>query len=99
VITLILAGIGALVGTSFIEDMRGVALPSLPAHALKQSMGITLTVAVILTRLIPFIAGAIGGAWGAKTGQTRVRMWFSGKGGTGVRHYGGRVRGFNLRAT
>jgi hypothetical protein len=71
VVTLILAGIGALVGTRFIENMGGVALPSLPADASQQSMGITLTVALILTRLIPFIAGAIGGAWGAKTGQQR----------------------------
>jgi hypothetical protein len=69
VVTLVLAGIGALVGTRFIEGMGGVALPSLPADASKQSMGITLTVALILTRLIPFIAGAIGGAWGAKTGR------------------------------
>jgi hypothetical protein len=52
--------------------MGGVALPSLLADALKQSMGITLTVAVILTRLIPFIAGAIGGAWGATTGRKRT---------------------------
>jgi hypothetical protein len=70
VVSLILAGIGALVGTRFIAGRGGVALPSLPAHALTQGMGITLT-ALILTRLIPFSAGAIGGAWGAKTGQTR----------------------------
>jgi hypothetical protein len=69
VVTLILAGIGALVGTRFIENRGGVALPSLPADALKQRMGITLTVALILTRLIPFIAGALGGAWCAKTGH------------------------------
>jgi hypothetical protein len=69
VVTLILAGIGALVGASFIADMEDVMLLSLPADASKQSMGITVTVAVILSRLIPFIAGAIGGAWGAKTGH------------------------------
>jgi hypothetical protein len=71
VVTLILAGIGALLGTSFIESLGGVTLPSLPADAPRQSMGTILTVAGILALLFPFIAGAIGGAWGAKTGRKR----------------------------
>ena len=71
VVTLILAGVGALLGTSFIESLGGVTLPSLPADAPRQSMGTILTVAGILSLLFPFIAGALGGAWGAKTGQKR----------------------------
>jgi hypothetical protein len=71
VVTLILAGVGALLGTSFIESLGGVTLPSLPADAPRQSLGTILTVAGILALLFPFIAGAIGGAWGAKTGRKR----------------------------
>ncbi len=71
VVTLILAGVGALLGTSFIESLGGVTLPSLPADAPRQSMGTILTVTGILALLFPFIAGALGGAWGAKTGQKR----------------------------
>jgi hypothetical protein len=71
VVTLILAGVGALLGTSFIESLGGVTLPSLPADAPKQSMGTILTVAGILALLFPFVGGALGGAWGAKTGRKR----------------------------
>jgi hypothetical protein len=69
-VTIVLAGIGALIGVSFIDQLSGVTLPGLPQDA-PQSLGTIATVAGILALLVPFIGGAIGGAWGAKTGRNR----------------------------
>ena len=69
-VTVVLAGIGALIGVSFIDQLSGVTLPGLPQDA-PQSLGTIATVAGILALLVPFIGGALGGAWGAKTGQNR----------------------------
>ena len=69
-VTILLAGIGALLGVSFIDNLSGVTLPGLPQDA-PQSLGTIATVAGILALLVPFIGGAIGGAWGAKTGSNR----------------------------
>jgi hypothetical protein len=69
-VTILLAGIGALLGVSFIDQLSGVTLPGLPQDA-PQSLGTIATVSGILALLVPFIGGAIGGLWGAKTGQHR----------------------------
>jgi hypothetical protein len=69
-VTILLAGIGALLGVSFIDQLSGVTLPGLPQDA-PQSLGTILTVSGLLALLVPFIGGAIGGLWGAKTGQHR----------------------------
>jgi len=69
-VTILLAGIGALLGVSFIDNLSGVTLPGLPQDA-PQSLGTIATVAGILALLVPFVGGAIGGAWGAKTGRNR----------------------------
>ena len=70
VVTILLAGIGALLGISFIDQRSGVTLPGLPQDA-PQRLGTILTGAGILALLVPFIGGAIGGLWGAKTGERR----------------------------
>jgi len=70
VVTILLAGIGALLGVSFIDQLSGVTLPGLPQDA-PQNLGTIATVSGILALLVPFIGGAIGGVWGAKTGQHR----------------------------
>ena len=70
VATIVLAGIGTLLGLNFIDNLSGVTLPSLPNDA-PQNLGTILTGAGILALLFPFIGGAIGGAWGAKTGRRR----------------------------
>lgn len=70
VVTIILAGIGTLLGLSFIENLSGVTLPSAPNDA-PQGLGMILTVTGILALLAPFVGGAIGGAWGARTGRRR----------------------------
>jgi len=69
-VTILLAGIGALLGVSFIDQLSGVTLPGLPKDA-PQSLGTIATVSGILALLVPFIGGAIGGLWGARTGKRR----------------------------
>jgi uncharacterized membrane protein YdcZ (DUF606 family) len=69
-ITLILAILGGLVGVSLIDNLSGVTLPGLPEDA-PQNLGTIFTVSGILALLLPFIGGAIGGGWGARTGRRR----------------------------
>ena len=72
-ITVVLALIGAAIGTDLI-NFSGVTLPSVPSGVQQeapQSLGAILTGAGILALLVPFIAAALGGAWGAKTGRRR----------------------------
>jgi amino acid transporter len=77
VFTVILAGIGALFGLSFVENLDGVTSPNAPAGA-PQNLGTIFTAAGILALLAPFVGGAIGGAWGARTGSRRP--WAAGPG-------------------
>lgn len=70
VVTIVLAGVGTLLGLSFIENLSGVTLPNVPNDA-PQGLGTILTVAGILALLMPFVGGAIGGALGARTGRRR----------------------------
>jgi hypothetical protein len=70
VVTIILAGVGALLGLSFLDNLSGVTLPSTPNDA-PQNLGTILTGAGILALLMPLIGGAIGGALGARTGRRR----------------------------
>lgn len=67
---LILGGVGALVGSNFTGALSGMQIPALPADA-PQSMGTIFTVAGVLALIFPFIGGALGGMWGARTGRQR----------------------------
>jgi hypothetical protein len=69
-VTIVLAGIGVLLGLNFIGNLSGVTLPNASNDA-PQNLGTILTGAGILALLAPFIGGAIGGALGAKTGRRR----------------------------
>jgi hypothetical protein len=74
VVTVLLAIAGAALGYSFIDQLSGVTLPQVPGsvqQAAPQNLGTILTVSGILALLVPFIGGAVGGAWGAKTGRRR----------------------------
>jgi hypothetical protein len=76
VVTLILAIVGGLLGVSFIDQLSGVTLPqgaqsTAQQAAPQQGLGTILTVSGILALLFPFIGGALGGIWGAKTGTRR----------------------------
>jgi hypothetical protein len=79
-VTLVLAIIGAVVGASFIDQLTGVTLPGPMQSAAQsatqgikqpQNLGTILSISGILALLVPFVGGAIGGAWGAKTGRAR----------------------------
>jgi hypothetical protein len=80
VVTLVLAIVGAVVGASFIDQLAGVTLPGPMQNAAQgatqavgqpQNLGTILSVSGILALLAPFVGGAIGGAWGGKTGRAR----------------------------
>ncbi len=82
VVTILLAIAGAALGYSFIDQLSGITLPSgmqdtaqSAAQSARerspQNLGTILTVSGILALLVPFIGGAIGGGWGAKTGRNR----------------------------
>jgi hypothetical protein len=72
-ITIVLALLGAAIGTDLI-NFSGVTLPEVPSGVRQdapQSLGAILTGAGILALILPFVGGAIGGAWGARTGRRR----------------------------
>jgi hypothetical protein len=72
-VTIVLALLGAAIGTNLI-NFSGVTLPEVPGGVQQQapqSVGAILTGFGILTLLLPFVASAIGGAWGARTGRRR----------------------------
>ncbi len=76
VVTLVLAIIGGLLGVSFIDQLSGITLPqgaqqSAQQAAPQQGLGTILTISGILALLFPFIGGALGGLWGARTGKRR----------------------------
>jgi hypothetical protein len=76
VVTIVLAIAGGLVGVSVIDQLSGVTLPqgtqqSAQQATPRQGLGTILTVSGILALLFPFIGGAIGGLWGARTGRRR----------------------------
>ena len=76
VVTLVLAIVGGLLGVSFIDQLSGITLPqgaqqSAQQAAPQQGLGTILTVSGVLALLFPFIGGAIGGLWGARTGGHR----------------------------
>jgi hypothetical protein len=75
-VTLVLAIAGGLLGVSFIDQLSGVTLPqgaqqSAQQAAPQQGLGTILSVSGILALLLPFLGGAIGGLWGARTGSLR----------------------------
>src|SRR5829696_4742151 len=75
-LTLVLAIVGGLLGVSFIDQLSGVTLPqgaeqSAQQAAPQQGLGTILSVSGILALLFPFVGGAIGGLWGARTGTRR----------------------------
>lgn len=74
-VIVLLAIVGTIVGSSFIDQLSGIALPQVPGNVQnqvpQQGLGTILTVSGILALLVPFIGGAIGGLWGAKTGRAR----------------------------
>ena len=76
IVIIVLGIVGAIVGTSFIDNLSGVALPGPVQNAAQgiqqpQNLGLVLTISGILALIFPFIGGAIGGPWGASRGRNR----------------------------
>jgi hypothetical protein len=70
VVTIILAGVGTLLGLSLIENLSGMMLPNVPNDA-PQGLGTILIGVGILALFAPFVGGAISDTWGARTGRMR----------------------------
>src|SRR5215203_2274560 len=65
---------GGTEGASFIDQLSGVALPQVLGNVQNQapqSLGTILTASGIAALVVPFVGGALGGLWGAKTGRNR----------------------------
>jgi hypothetical protein len=80
IVLLVLAVVGAILGTSLIDQLGGITLPGSVQSAAQtatqavrqpQNLGTILSISGILALLAPFIGGALGGLWGAKTGRAR----------------------------
>ncbi|MDP9456799.1 MAG: hypothetical protein M3Q60_13720 [Actinomycetota bacterium] len=73
-VILLLGIVGSIVGASLLDNLSGVALPQVPGGVQQeapQNLGTILSVSGILALLVPFVGGALGGAWGARTGLRR----------------------------
>ena len=80
IVLLVLAIVGAVLGTSLIDQLGGITLPGPVQSAAQtatqavrqpQNLGTILSISGILALLAPFVGGALGGLWGAKTGRAR----------------------------
>ncbi|MDP8971986.1 MAG: hypothetical protein M3N45_02135 [Actinomycetota bacterium] len=71
IVTLILALLGGVAGLGLINNLQGVTLPGVPTEFAQSGLGTVLTLGGVIALLLPFIAGALGGSWGAKTGRRR----------------------------
>lgn len=74
VVTILLVLIGTVVGFGISDNLSGVVLPDVPADEEQQGLGSLLAfsaISGILILILPFIGGAVGGAWGARTGRRR----------------------------
>lgn len=69
VITLILALLSGAAGFGLIDNLRGITLPGIPSEISQQGLGAVLTLGSVIALLLPFVAGALGGSWGARTGR------------------------------
>ena len=74
VVTILLVLIGTVAGFSISDNLSGVVLPDVPGDEEQQGLGSLLAfsaISGILILILPFIGGAVGGAWGARTGRRR----------------------------
>jgi hypothetical protein len=75
VVLVVLAIVGGILGVSLVDQLSGLTLPQGAQNTAErqapQGLGTILTVSGILALLFPFVGGAIGGVWGARTGSRR----------------------------
>jgi hypothetical protein len=77
-----LAVVGATVGYGLSDDLSGVVIPGVP-NIVPQGLNTVLTLSSVLALILPFLAGAIAGPAGARTGTRRaggedISPWSSG---------------------
>ncbi len=74
-VTMLLLIIGTIAGIGISENLSGVVVPDVPEGSSEQQNAGSLlalsAISGILILIFPFIGGAIGGAWGARTGRRR----------------------------
>jgi hypothetical protein len=66
--------IGTVAGFGIADNLSGVVLPDVSVDNEEQGLSSLLAfsaISGILILLFPFIGAAVGGAWGARTGQRR----------------------------
>jgi hypothetical protein len=71
VVTLVLVLLSGAAGVGLANNLQGVALPGVPTEIVQSGLGTVLTLGGVIALLLPFVAGALGGSWGAKTGRRR----------------------------
>ena len=67
VITVILMLFGLVVGVSFLDNLSGVTLPEVPKDARRGLESVFSPSGILALFCVPFVGGAFGGAWGART--------------------------------
>ena len=70
--TLALVLFGLVIGVSLVENLSGVTLPELPSETRQSLASIFSASGVLALILIPFVGGAFGGAWGARTERQKI---------------------------
>src|SRR3712207_165202 len=71
IVSVFLAVVGAAVGYGFSDDLSGVVIPGV-LNIAPQGLNTVLTLSSVLALILPFVAGAIGGSAGARTGTRRA---------------------------
>lgn len=71
IVTVVLVLLGGAVGYGLADNLSGVTLPGFPEEVSRQGLGTVLTLGSVLALLFPFVGGAVGGSWGARTGRRR----------------------------
>lgn len=71
IVSLFLALVGGAVGYTFADSLSGVVIPGVP-NIFPEGLGTYLTLSSVLALILPFVAGALGGAQGARTGARRT---------------------------
>ena len=70
--TLLLMLFGLVIGVSLVENLDGVTLPELPSETRQSLTSIFSASGVLALIFIPFVGGAFGGAWGARTERRKI---------------------------
>ncbi len=71
IVSIFLALVGTAVGYALADDFSEVVIPGVP-NFVPQGLNTVLTLSSVLALILPFVAGAIRGSQGARTGCRRA---------------------------